>query len=83
MTTRPQRRFVSRDPDGGWRVDKPGGERASAKTPTKREAANRARQIVENLGGGEVTFHDERGRIVNSNTTPNGRDPFPPRDKKH
>jgi hypothetical protein len=81
--TKPERRFVSPDPDGGWRVDKPGGERASAKAPTKREATERATEIVENLGGGEVTFRDEHGRITNSNTTPSGRDPFPPRDRKH
>ena len=79
----PTRRFVSPDPDGGYRVDAPGAKRASAKAPTQAKAEQRAKQIVKNLGGGEVTMRDAKGRIKDSDTVKPGRDPFPPRDKKH
>jgi hypothetical protein len=69
--SQPTRRFVSRDPAGGYRVDAPNASRASAK------------DIVRNLGGGEVTFRDDRGRIVDSDTVAPGRDPNPPKDTKH
>jgi Uncharacterized protein conserved in bacteria (DUF2188) len=81
--SQPTRRFVSRDPAGGYRVDAPNASRASAKAPTKREAERRAKDIVRNLGGGEVTFRDDRGRIVDSDTVAPGRDPNPPKDTKH
>jgi hypothetical protein len=79
----PERRIVGPHPDGGWQVRAPGAERASARTDTQSEAAQRAEQIVQNLGGGEVTIQGRDGRIRNSNTVPPGNDPFPPRDTKH
>jgi hypothetical protein len=81
--SKPTRRIVSPKPDGGYRIDAPGAERASATASTKREAGQRAKQIVSNLGGGEVTYRDKRGRIEDSDTVKPGRDPFPPRDKRH
>ena len=83
MSSKPVRRIVSPDPDGGYRVDAPGSQRASAKEPTKRAAGQRAKEIVTNLGGGEVTFRNDKGQIENSNTVGGGNDPFPPRDKRH
>lgn len=79
----PTRRFVGPDPAGGYRIDAPGSSRASGKAPTKRAAEQRAKEIVRHLGGGEVTFRDERGRITDSDTVKPGRDPSPPKDTKH
>jgi len=81
--SKPERRIVSPDPKGGWRVVAPGASRASDRSQTKQQAEQRAKQIVRNLGGGEVTFKDERGRITDSDTVAPGKDPNPPRDKKH
>jgi hypothetical protein len=78
----PTRRIVQQRPDQRWEVVKPGHERASAVTDTKREAQDRARAIVGNLGGGEVTSKGRDGKIQDSDTVPHGNDPFPPRDRK-
>lgn len=79
----PERRIVSPVKGGGYRIDKPGGKRASGTADTKKEAGDKAKRMVRNAGGGEVTFRDKAGRIENSNTIKPGNDPFPPRDKRH
>src|SRR5687767_13638011 len=69
----PNRRFVSPDREGGYRIEAPGAQRASAKLPTKAAAEKRAKEIVKNLGGGEVTFRGPDGRITDSDTVAPGR----------
>jgi len=66
---------------GGWDVLKEGHERASAHTPTKREAIDRGREIVGNLGGGELRIANKQGRIIDSDTIPHGHE-SPRRDTK-
>lgn len=75
-------RYVVKHPKG-WAVKGPNAEKASAITPTQREAEARAKQIVGNLGGGEVRIQGRDGRFRDSDTVAPGNDPFPPRDKKH
>jgi len=75
-------RYVTKHPDG-WAVKKPGAERASNVYGTQREAEHRAKDIVGNLGGGEVRIQGRDGRWRDSDTVAPGNDPFPPRDKKH
>lgn len=75
-------RHVAPHPDGGWQVEKPHAERPSARTDTQAEAINRAREIVHNLGGGEVVVHGRDGTIRDSDTVAPGRDPNPPRDTR-
>lgn len=75
-------RHVVPNPQGGWDVRKPGGNRSSAHTETKDPAVDRAREIVRNTGGGEVVIHGRDGRIQDSDTVPPGHDPNPPRDRK-
>ncbi len=75
-------RYVVKHPDG-WAVKKGGAERPSDVFPTQKEAEQRAKQIVKNLGGGEVRIQDQNGRWRDSDTVPNGNDPCPPKDKKH
>jgi hypothetical protein len=75
-------RHVVPNEGGGWDVQKPGGQRASGHADTQREAIDRAREIVGNLGGGEVVIHDRRGAIRDSDTVAPGNDPNPPRDRR-
>jgi hypothetical protein len=84
-TPKPTRRIVSPRKEGGYEVKAPHAERASAIKPTKKAAGQRAKakEIVTNLGGGEVTYKDDKGRIVDSDTGGGGHDPHPPVDKKH
>jgi hypothetical protein len=66
-----------------WAVKKPHAERASAVTRTQAEAERRAKEIVHNLGGGEVRIQDRQAKWRDSDTVRPGNDPNPPRDKKH
>jgi hypothetical protein len=78
-----EKRHVVPNPDGGWDVKKPGGDRASSHHSTQREAERRAKEILGNVGGGEAVIHDREGKIRDSGTVPPARDPMPPRDKRH
>lgn len=75
-------RHVVPNPQGGWDVKKPGGDRASSHHKTQADADRHAREIVRNLGGGEVRTHGRDGRIRDSDTVPKGKDPYPPRDTR-
>lgn len=75
-------RHVSPHPDGGWQVTKPGASRSSARVDTQTHAIDRAREILQRDGGGEIVIHRPDGRIRDSDTVPPGRDPNPPRDTK-
>lgn len=76
-------RFVVRHPEGGWAVKAPHAERASSRHTTQGEAESRAKEIVRQLGGGEVTIQDRHGRFRDSDTVQPGNDPCPPKDEKH
>ena len=75
-------RFVTKHPKG-WAVKSPRGNRASSVHDTQREAIESAKDIVRNLGGGEVRIQNKSGRWRDSDTVAPGNDPFPPRDKKN
>lgn len=74
-------RYVTKHPKG-WAVKTPGAERASSVHGTQREAEAVAKWTVGKLGG-EVRIQRRDGRWRDSDTVPPGRDPNPPRDKKH
>ena len=59
----------------GWGVIKPNGERASSVERTQAEAIDRAREILQNDGGGELVTHGRDGRIRESDTIHPGNDP--------
>lgn len=80
--TNNNRRHVVPGKSGGWDIKKPGSSRSSGSAPTQGEATKRAKEIVRNAGGGEVTVHRPNGQIRSSDTVKPGNDPFPPRDKK-
>lgn len=67
-------RNVVPNPDGGWDVTG-GGARASAHTDTQAEAVTRAKEIVGNQGGGEVSISGRDGRIRAKDTVAPGNDP--------
>jgi len=68
---------------GGWDVVKEDHERASAHTGTKKEAVDRAREIVDHLGGGEIRIANKEGTFIDSDTVrgPKHRE-SPARDRK-
>jgi hypothetical protein len=65
-----------------WAVKKPGADRASSIHSTQAEAIDRAREILVNDGGGELTVQGRDGRIRDSDTVPPGNDPNPPKDRR-
>lgn len=68
---------------GGWDVVKEDRDRASAHTDRKVEAEKRAREIVDNLGGGEVRIADKHGKFDDSDTQNGPRHKeSPARDRK-
>ncbi len=75
-------RYVVKHPEG-WAIKSPGAQRASSIHSTQREAEQRAKEIVSNLGGGEVRIQDRHGQWRDSDTVASGNDPNPPHDRKH
>lgn len=82
MAKGPNRRTVGPHGPGEWQVRANNAERASAVTTTKAEAIERAREILKNTGGGELTIKNQKGRIVDSDTVAPGNDPNPPKDRR-
>lgn len=80
--TSPNRRHVVPNPEGGWDVRAPNAERSSGHFDTQDQAIDRAREILGNKGGGELTIHRPDGTIRDSDTVSPGSDPNPPRDTK-
>lgn len=83
MASSKNNRYVVPSRDGGWDVKAPGAKRASSHHDTQSRAEERAKEIVGNLGGGEVRVHRPNGQIRDSDTVAPAVDPFPPRDKRH
>lgn len=75
-------RYVVKHEDG-WAVKRPGAQKASGVYGTQREAEWQAKEIVGNLGGGEVRIQGRDGQWRDSDTVSPGNDPCPPRDRKH
>jgi hypothetical protein len=67
----------------GWAV-KQGGVSVPESTHRKQASAEKAaKATVKELGGGEVRVQGQDGKWRDSDTVAPGRDPNPPRDKKH
>lgn len=75
-------RHVQPDGQGGWKVTKPNSDRSSANLPRQSDAIDRAREIVQRSGGGEVVIHGRDGRIRDADTVAPGNDPVRSRDTK-
>jgi hypothetical protein len=66
-----------------WAATRGGAQRAAGLFPTQGKAEHRARELLENVGGGELVIHDRQGRIRSKDTVAGGNDPNPPRDMEH
>ncbi len=75
-------RTVYRRDDGSWANKKNGAGRASSLHDTQGEAAETAKEMLENQGGGELTIIG-RDRLIRSKDTIAAPDPNPPRDTEH
>ena len=69
--------------DKGWAVKKGGSSRPESVHRKQSDAEKAAKGTVRELGGGEVRIQGRSGRWRDSDTVAPGRDPNPPRDKKH
>jgi len=75
---------VTKDQDSGdWKVKRESVDRAAGYYDTQAEAEKAAKKMSANSGGGEVVIHTPKGLIRDSDTVAPGKDPNPPRDKKH
>lgn len=75
-------RFVVRKGDN-WAVKKAGVAKPESVHHKQGRAEQKAKSTVHDLGGGEVRIQGRDGKWRDSDTVSPGRDPFPPRDKKH
>lgn len=66
-----------------WAVKKGGVATPESIHRKQSTAEQQAKATVRDLGGGEVLIQGRDARWRDSDTVAPGRDPFPPRDKKH
>lgn len=78
-----QDRTISRRPDGTWGNKRNDAGKASSVHQTQKAAAEAAREMLQNQGGGELTIKGMDGKIRSKDTIPPGNDPNPPRDTEH
>ena len=71
----PERRIVKPNPAGGWDVAARNAQRASGHFDRQSDAIDRAREILSNLGGGELEVRGADGRVRQQDTVPHGHDP--------
>lgn len=67
---------VTKHPAGGWQVKGEGNSKATVRTKTQKEAAERAREIAINQRS-ERIIHGENGKIRAKDSY--GNDPCPPK----
>ena len=76
-------RIISRRDDGKWANKRNDADKASSLHGTQGDAANAAKEMLKNQGGGELTIKGLDGKIRSKDTIPPGHDPCPPRDREH
>lgn len=74
---------VVKNSNGGWDAKKDNASRSSFHADTQNAAEKAAKDLSARSGGGEVRIHGLDGKIRDSDTVPPGKDPNPPKDKKH
>lgn len=75
-----QKVHVTPHKEGGWQVKKGGNERASAVTPTQKDAITRGREMAIN-DKTDLVIHGKDGKIRDADSY--GADPCPPKDTKY
>ena len=76
-------RAVYQRDDGQWANKRNDTDKASSLRDTQKEAADAAKKMIGNQGGGELSIKGLDGRIRSKDTIPPGNDPNPPRDREH
>lgn len=76
-------RTVYQRDDGQWVNKRNDAEKASSLHDTQKEAADAAKEMLGNQGGGELSIKGLDGRIRSKDTIPPGNDPNPPLDREH
>lgn len=76
-------RVVSQRPDGKWANKRNDADRASSLHDTQKDAAEAAKEMLVNQGGGELSIKGLNGKIRSKDTIAPGNDPNPPRDTEH
>jgi hypothetical protein len=76
-------RTVYQKPNGDWANKRNSASKAASLHPTQKEAANAARENLQNAGGGDLTIKGKDGKIRSKDTIAPGNDPIPPRDSEH
>lgn len=61
--------------DNGWAIKGQDNSRVSEYSNTQAQAYERAREIVDNHGGGDISIHGLNGQIREKNTIAPGNDP--------
>jgi len=64
----------------GWAVKGEGNKKPTKVVKTQKEAITIAKKIAKNQNS-EVIIHNKKGKIRDKDSY--GKDPFPPKDKKH
>lgn len=67
---------VTPNQDGGWNVQKEGGQRASGNFDTKHEAIQRGKDLAKSAPLGQIKIHGKDGKIQTEHTY--GQDICPP-----
>ena len=76
-------RTVSQRSDGTWANKRDGALRSAGNHQTQKQAADQAKQMLVNAGGGELKIKGTDGKIRSKDTIAPGNDPNPPKDKEH
>lgn len=76
-------RMISQRPGGQWANKRNDAHKASSLHKTQREAAEAAKQMLQNQGGGELIIQRTDGKLRSKDTVSPENDPNPPRDREH
>ncbi len=78
----PNSRTVSQRADGTWANKRDGASKSASNHQTQKQAADAAKQMLVNAGGGELKIKGTDGKIRSKDTIAPGNDPNPPKDKE-
>lgn len=81
--SRKQDRNIFHRKDGKWVNKRQDSDKASSLHDTQSSAVEKAKEMLNNQGGGELIVHGTDGKIRSKDTIPPGNDPLPPRDTEN
>lgn len=81
--TKKQDRIVYQRTDRTWVNKRLDADKAAGLHSTQGAAAEEAKQMLQNSGGGELIIKGRDGKIRSKDTIAPGNDPNPPKDKEH